>query len=137
MLIPQPSALTTLGYMLTAISFMFGIQLLRSPATARQGNRVAAVGMLLVLGITAALIHNTNNWPLIIPDPRRHGYRGGVGAPGAHDRDAADGRALQRHGRWLGGPDRDSGFQDRGGERDRASGCDLGHHGQLLLRTHR
>src|SRR6202049_3679259 len=67
MLIPQPSALTTLGYMLTAISFMFGIQLLRSPATARQGNRVAAVGMLLVLGITAALIHNTGNWTLIIP----------------------------------------------------------------------
>src|SRR6202521_2340535 len=63
----QPSALTTLGYMLTAISFMFGIQLLRSPATARQGNRVAAVGMLLVLGITAALVHNTSNWPLIIP----------------------------------------------------------------------
>ncbi len=63
----QPSALTTLGYMLTAIGFMFGIQLLRSPATARQGNRVAAVGMLLVLGITAALIHNTGNWPLIIP----------------------------------------------------------------------
>src|SRR5450631_383550 len=63
----QPSALTTLGYMLTAIGFMFGIQLLRSPATARQGNRVAAVGMLLVLGITAALIHNTSNWPLIIP----------------------------------------------------------------------
>src|SRR6202140_3967673 len=63
----QPSALTPLGYMLTAISFMFGIQLLRSPATARQGNRVAAVGMLLVLGITAALVHNTSNWPLIIP----------------------------------------------------------------------
>ena len=63
----QPSALTTLGYMLTAISFMFGIQLLRSPATARQGNRIAAVGMLLVLGITAALVHNTGNWPLIIP----------------------------------------------------------------------
>ena len=63
----QPSALTTLGYMLTAVSFMFGIQLLRSPATARTGNRVAAVGMLLVLGITFALIHNTGNWPLIIP----------------------------------------------------------------------
>src|ERR1039457_7648798 len=63
----QPSALTTLGYMVTAIAFMFGIQLLRSPATARQGNRMAAVGMLLVLGITAALVHNTGNWPLIIP----------------------------------------------------------------------
>ena len=63
----QPSALTTLGYLLTAVAFMFGIQLLRSPATARQGNRIAAVGMLLVLGITAALVHNTGNWPLIIP----------------------------------------------------------------------
>ena len=63
----QPSALTTLGYLVTAVAFMFGIQLLRSPATARQGNRIAAVGMLLVLGITAALIHNTANWPLIIP----------------------------------------------------------------------
>src|SRR5579872_1788711 len=63
----QPSALTTLGYLVTAVAFMFGIQLLRSPATARQGNRIAAVGMLLVLGITAALIHNTGNWPLIIP----------------------------------------------------------------------
>jgi NAD(P) transhydrogenase subunit beta len=63
----QPSALTTLGYLVTAVAFMFGIQLLRSPATARTGNRIAAVGMLLVLGITAALIHNTSNWPLIIP----------------------------------------------------------------------
>src|SRR6202165_5975204 len=77
MLIPQPSALTTLGYMLTAISFMFGIQLLRSPATARQGNRVPAVGMLLVLGIPAALTHNTNNWPLIIP-PILVGTAGGA-----------------------------------------------------------
>src|ERR1700676_2290622 len=67
MLIPQPSALTTFGYMLTAISFMFGIQLLRSPATARQGNRVAAVGVLLVLGLTAPLTHNTSNCPLITP----------------------------------------------------------------------
>jgi len=66
-LLQQPSALTILGYMVTAVAFMFGIQLLRSPASARQGNRIAAVGMLLVLGITAALIHNTGNWPLIIP----------------------------------------------------------------------
>ncbi|TMB93191.1 MAG: NAD(P)(+) transhydrogenase (Re/Si-specific) subunit beta [Chloroflexi bacterium] len=63
----QPSTLTILGYMLTSISFMFGIQLLRSPKTARTGNRVAAVGMLLVLGITAALINGTSNWPLIVP----------------------------------------------------------------------
>jgi H+-translocating NAD(P) transhydrogenase subunit beta len=63
----QPSALTIFGYMLTSISFMLGIHLLRSPATARTGNRVAAIGMLLVLGITFALINDTGNWPLIIP----------------------------------------------------------------------
>jgi len=63
----QPSALTIFGYMLTSVSFMLGIHLLRSPATARTGNRVAAIGMLLVLAITFALINNTGNWPLIIP----------------------------------------------------------------------
>jgi H+-translocating NAD(P) transhydrogenase subunit beta len=63
----QPSALTIFGYMLTSISFMLGIHLLRSPATARTGNRVAAIGMLLVVAITFALINNTGNWPLIIP----------------------------------------------------------------------
>ena len=63
----QPSALTIFGYMLTAVGFMLGIHLLRSPATARTGNRVAAVGMLLVIAITFALINGTGNWPLIIP----------------------------------------------------------------------
>jgi NAD(P) transhydrogenase subunit beta len=63
----QPSALTILGYMVTSISFMFGIQLLRSPATARLGNRVAGVGMLLVIGITAGLIGSNGNWGYIIP----------------------------------------------------------------------
>src|SRR5438132_9026525 len=62
-----PSTLTILGYMLTSISFMFGIQLLRSPARARLGNRIAAVGMLLVLGITVALIGGNGNWVFIAP----------------------------------------------------------------------
>ena len=65
----MPSGLTLLGYTATVVCFMFGVQLLRSPATALRGNRVAAVGMLLVLGITFGLVATagTHNWPLIAP----------------------------------------------------------------------
>ncbi len=63
----QPAPLTILGYTATAVSFMFGVQLLRSPATARLGNRIAAVGMLLIIGITAGLIASSGNWVYIVP----------------------------------------------------------------------
>ncbi|MFN2581684.1 MAG: NAD(P)(+) transhydrogenase (Re/Si-specific) subunit beta [Candidatus Dormibacteria bacterium] len=65
----MPSGLTIIGFTATAVCFMFGVQLLRSPATALRGNRVAAVGMLLILGITFGLIATagTGNWPLIVP----------------------------------------------------------------------
>ena len=62
-----PSGLTILGYTATVICFMAGVYLLRSPKTALQGNRVAAAGMLLILGITFGLIGGTHNWPLIVP----------------------------------------------------------------------
>ncbi|HEX6539273.1 MAG TPA: NAD(P)(+) transhydrogenase (Re/Si-specific) subunit beta [Candidatus Dormibacteraeota bacterium] len=62
-----PSGLTTLGYTGTVICFMAGVYLLRSPKTALQGNRVAAAGMLLIIGITFGLITGTHNWPLIVP----------------------------------------------------------------------
>ena len=62
-----PSGLTLLGYTATAACFMFGVQLLRSPATALRGNRLAAAGMLLILGITFGLISSTGNWWLIVP----------------------------------------------------------------------
>ena len=65
----QPSGLTIIGYTITAACFMYGVQLLRSPATALRGNRIAAVGMLLIIGITFGLIATagTGNWALIIP----------------------------------------------------------------------
>ncbi|MGC1184417.1 MAG: NAD(P)(+) transhydrogenase (Re/Si-specific) subunit beta, partial [Candidatus Dormiibacterota bacterium] len=44
--------LVALGYLVTAVLFVFGIRLLGSPATARQGNRLAAVGMLVALVVT-------------------------------------------------------------------------------------
>jgi NAD(P) transhydrogenase subunit beta len=43
---------TTLAYLAAAALFIFGIRLLRSPATARAGNVVAAVGMFVAFVVT-------------------------------------------------------------------------------------
>jgi NAD(P) transhydrogenase subunit beta len=44
--------LTQAAYLVTAILFILGIMRLRSPATARSGNAVAAVGMALAIAMT-------------------------------------------------------------------------------------
>ncbi|MGC2192930.1 MAG: NAD(P)(+) transhydrogenase (Re/Si-specific) subunit beta [Candidatus Dormiibacterota bacterium] len=44
--------LVALGYLASVVLFVFGIRLLSSPATARNGNRLAAVGMLIALVVT-------------------------------------------------------------------------------------
>jgi NAD(P) transhydrogenase subunit beta len=43
---------TTLAYLAAAALFIFGIRLLRSPATARAGNAIAAVGMAIAFVVT-------------------------------------------------------------------------------------
>ena len=43
------TVLTTLAYLVAASLFIFGLKKLSSPRTARQGNRMAAVGMLVAL----------------------------------------------------------------------------------------
>jgi NAD(P) transhydrogenase subunit beta len=58
--------LATIGYLLAALAFIFGIRQLSSPATARNGNRVAAAGMLLGLVVTALLL-GASNYGFIIP----------------------------------------------------------------------
>ncbi len=49
------------AYMVAAALFVIGIMLLRAPATARTGNLVAALGMLiaLVFGVVATHLHHT------------------------------------------------------------------------------
>ncbi len=42
----------TLVYLLAALLFILGIRRLREPATARQGNVIAAVGMLIAISVT-------------------------------------------------------------------------------------
>jgi H+-translocating NAD(P) transhydrogenase subunit beta len=49
---------TALIYLLAAIFFIFGLQLLSAPASARRGNGVAAVGMALALAWTIVLLRD-------------------------------------------------------------------------------
>jgi len=59
------AALAKLEYLLAASLFIFGLKRLSSPATARSGNRLAAVGMLLA--IVATLVFNQIlSWQMII-----------------------------------------------------------------------
>src|ERR1035437_7240335 len=57
-------AWATFCYLLTSITFIFGIKQLGSPATARRGNQVAAVGMLLALVVTI-IVKNPSNWAIV------------------------------------------------------------------------
>ena len=58
--------ITTVLYLVSAALFIVGIKQLGSPATARRGNRIAAVGMLLALVVTVLSL-NITGWAFIIP----------------------------------------------------------------------
>lgn len=50
----MPPALAELGYLLASILFIVGLKRLSSPATARRGNLISGVGMLIAIVITLA-----------------------------------------------------------------------------------
>ena len=97
------------SYLLVATLFLLGLQRMGSPVTARSGIQWAGAGHADRDGGQLRLPR-----PAQLPaDPRRHrrGHRGRVVVrqEGRDHRHAADGRAVQRHGRWLGGGDRRGG----------------------------
>ena len=49
-----------LAYLLAAVLFIFGLIELSSPRTARRGNQIAAIGMVIALGATIPLLHFTS-----------------------------------------------------------------------------
>src|SRR5579884_1974654 len=73
------SDLAQAAYLGTAILFIVGIMRLRSPVTARSGNAVAAVGMLLAIAATL-ISGNLSNWGIIIGGMVVGTVIGGVGA---------------------------------------------------------
>ena len=53
------------AYLLTGVLFIVGLRLLGSPKTARLGNRVAAVGMLISL-VAVLLLSGFVSWPILL-----------------------------------------------------------------------
>jgi NAD(P) transhydrogenase subunit beta len=47
-----PHSVVELSYLLAAILFILGLKKLNSPATARQGNRLSSIGMLIAITVT-------------------------------------------------------------------------------------
>ncbi len=57
------SYLLEISYIIASVCFIFGLKMLSHPETARQGNRVAAVGMLLAILFTI-LFHTKDGKPI-------------------------------------------------------------------------
>lgn len=57
------SYLLEISYILASVCFIFGLKMLSHPETARQGNRVAAIGMLLAI-IFTILFHTKEGKPI-------------------------------------------------------------------------
>jgi NAD(P) transhydrogenase subunit beta len=49
-------------YLITGVCFIIGLRFLSAPKTARRGNRIAAVGMLLALVVTALQVEPSSWW---------------------------------------------------------------------------
>ncbi len=58
--------LTDLLYLVTIVTFILALRFLSSPATARRGNQVGAVGMVLAVAVTFAQKGMTNFWLIAI-----------------------------------------------------------------------
>jgi len=92
-------------YLIAAALFIVGLRRLGSPKTARSGNTVAGVGM--IIGLAATLLQPGFDFTgvgfLLIVVGVVIGTFAGVflGTHGQDDRDAADGCLLQRPRRWL------------------------------------
>ena len=50
----MPGWLTQILYLVSAVLFIIGLKRLGSPATARQGNMISGVGMLIAILVTLA-----------------------------------------------------------------------------------
>ena len=122
---------STIAYIIIGVSVLFiiGIKLLASPKTARIGNLVAAAGMFIALlslhKPTGEYVWSqgwTFNYTLIaIGTVIGLDHRRDRRVFGEDDRDAADGRALQRPRRRRGGAGREPGISTRRAQHLKAS----------------
>jgi H+-translocating NAD(P) transhydrogenase subunit beta len=57
---------TDLAYLATIIAFILALRFLSHPATARRGNWIGAVGMLIAVGVTAAQKQIDSWWEIVV-----------------------------------------------------------------------
>jgi len=61
----MPDSLINLLYIVAAMLFVFGLKMLSRASTARRGNSISAIGMLLAI-VTALVSDNLIHWPWIV-----------------------------------------------------------------------
>ncbi|MDX1386972.1 MAG: NAD(P)(+) transhydrogenase (Re/Si-specific) subunit beta, partial [bacterium] len=61
----MPADWTNLAYLIASILFILGIRGMTHPRTARRGNFLSAVGMLLAISVTLPQVHRSG-WTLVI-----------------------------------------------------------------------
>ena len=83
-------------YLLAAVLIFLGLKRLGSPATAREGNRIAALGMLIAVVVTLLDREIVRFEIIVAGDHRRRGHRWGIRPRDSHDGHAAACGALQR-----------------------------------------
>ena len=57
---------TNFAYLATIIAFILALRFLSSPATARRGNWIGAVGMLIAIGVTFAQSAIVSYWEILV-----------------------------------------------------------------------
>ena len=115
----HPQLIIDASYFAAAFLFIYGLKRMSSPVTARSGIVVAGVGMLVATLASFLYVFGVDDaaQPHLTTESRARGRsRSMLGTGWAwwqrqacrDDGDAADGRAVQRHGRRRGGGDRRS-----------------------------
>jgi NAD(P) transhydrogenase subunit beta len=74
-----PDYVIQLAYLVAAVCFMSGLKMLSSPRTARRGNFVSMIGMIIAVGATAAS-GDILNWKLILAGVAVGGIVGALAA---------------------------------------------------------
>src|SRR5437870_1806769 len=57
---------TNLAYLVTIVAFILALHFLSSPATARRGNQIGAVGMLVAIAVTFAQSKVVSYWEILV-----------------------------------------------------------------------
>src|SRR5207237_6358665 len=59
-------SVTDLLYLVTIVTFILALHFLSNPATARRGNQIGALGMLVAIGVTFAQSEIVSYWEILV-----------------------------------------------------------------------